>query len=139
MRQLLQEKQERIQKQKEEDSKRVEQYQKQLKEVTLKTFKDRPDAVSSIRCVHSEATVVAIEWDAPESNNSPITQYHVYLSQTKLLEVSTLKFNDDKQEVKSKDHIFEKIASISSNDLYYNIENLVKDSIYYVRITAEND
>jgi len=51
-----------------------------LKQTNLKTFKDKPDAIKELRCVHTEADVLAFEWDEPSSNNSKITKFHIYLS-----------------------------------------------------------
>lgn len=48
--------------------------------MNLKGFKDKPDAIKEIRCVHTDADVVVIEWDAPADNNSKILRYHVYVS-----------------------------------------------------------
>lgn len=59
--------------------KRVE-YQKKLKQTTLQTFKDRPDEVKEIYVDYAEDTVVGISFEEPSSNNSPITQFHIYLS-----------------------------------------------------------
>lgn len=66
------EKRERIKKAKYEDFKRRENLLIQLKEFNLETFKDKPDAINSHRCVHVEGKMFVVEWDTPAFNNSPI-------------------------------------------------------------------
>jgi hypothetical protein len=78
------EKRDRIKKEKIDDFKRRDNFQKQLKEVKLDTFRDKPDAITSTRCVHVEGKLFVVEWDAPASNNSAILRYHVYLSNKKI-------------------------------------------------------
>ena len=56
--------------------------------------------------------------------------------------MSKLKFEEDQQAVRvsvAKDHIFEKIGTITEKDLYFVVDNLIKDSVYYVRVTAESE
>lgn len=55
----------RIKQQKRQEFEKQENFHKQLKENTLKTFKDKPDAITSVRCVHVEGSMFVVEWDAP--------------------------------------------------------------------------
>ena len=89
-------KRERIKQAKIEDFKRRDNFQKQLKEVKLDTFKDRPDAITTIRCVHVEGNMFVVEWDAPSSNNSPIICYNVYLS-AKKVKINHIQEEDEDQ------------------------------------------
>jgi len=52
--------------------------------VKLEDFKDKPDAITSTRCVHVEGKMFVVEWDTPASNSSAILRYHVYLSAKKI-------------------------------------------------------
>jgi hypothetical protein len=71
-------KREKLKQKKLEEYLKREEYERQVKETKLKDFKDRPEEVKIIRCVHAESYMVALEWDAPNDNHSPITKYHVY-------------------------------------------------------------
>jgi hypothetical protein len=65
--------------------------------VKLEKFEDRPDAITSIRCVYVEGCMFVIEWDAPSANNSPITQYKVYLS-SKQVKINHIQEEDSKDQ-----------------------------------------
>jgi len=65
-------KREKIKQKKVEEFKRRENFEKQLKETTLTTFKDKPEEVNTIRCIHVQGDFIVIEWDPPGDNNSPI-------------------------------------------------------------------
>ena len=74
------EQRERIRKEREENFKKRKQIEQQLAESSLKTFRDRPEEIKEIRCVHAQGDMLVIEWDAPGDNNCPIKGYTVYLS-----------------------------------------------------------
>lgn len=57
----------------EEDYKKQQEFNENLKKISLKTFRDRPEEVKSIRCVFSATSMLVLEWDAPGDNNCPIT------------------------------------------------------------------
>jgi hypothetical protein len=78
-------KRERIKQSKANEFKKLEEFQRAMREEKLGTFKDRPDAVTNIRCVHVEGRMFVVEWDAPDHNNSPIMRYNVYLSNKKVM------------------------------------------------------
>ena len=78
----------------------------------MKTFKDKPEKVNSLRCIHAEANMIVLEWDEPESNNSPIKMYHVYISKLTIPKVSEVKFlGEAERNLLVKDHSFDKIGS----------------------------
>ena len=81
------ERHERIKQEKIAEFRKRENYQRELKETTLKTFKDKPDLVSTVHCVHAEGSSLVIEWEAPGDNNSPISRYNIYMS-TKSLKIN---------------------------------------------------
>ena len=54
-------------------------YQKRIKEETLKTFIDVPEKIENITVTKSTEKGVKIKWNPPESNNSKITSYKIYL------------------------------------------------------------
>lgn len=86
------EKNKRIIEQLEADYKQKQEFERNLKNVTLQTFKDKPEEVRSLRCVYAEANMLALEWDPPGSNNCTISEYHVYMSKTKIPNVNSSKF-----------------------------------------------
>jgi hypothetical protein len=51
-----------------------------MKETTLKTFTDKPEEITTVRCVHAEGKFLVLQWDAPADNNSPLLRYNVYVS-----------------------------------------------------------
>lgn len=59
----------------------LKQYKEQLRTTTLKTFTDKPDEVSSIRCLTATDTSILVAWDMPCLNNSPIAGFRIYLNQ----------------------------------------------------------
>ena len=63
-----------------EEAEQVEIYANRLKTETLKSFKDVPDEIKSINILKVTNNLAQIEWPVPESNNSEITHYNLYLS-----------------------------------------------------------
>jgi hypothetical protein len=57
----------------EEDYKKQQEFNETLKKTSLKTFKDRPEEVKFIRCIHATTSMLTLEWNAPGDNNCPIT------------------------------------------------------------------
>ena len=108
-----------------------------MKETTLKTFKDRPDKVSKIWVSHVEGMAIHIEWEAPSDNNSPIRRYHVYLSNKKIRLHDIIPSGEKKSATQEQE--LRKIGVVEGKDqCYYHIQNLDKDTCYYVVVTAEN-
>ena len=70
----------RIKAQREQEFQKIDNYHKELRSTTLTTFKDRPDEINTVRCVHVESNMFVVEWDKPANNNSKIQGYNVYLS-----------------------------------------------------------
>jgi len=134
------EKRERIKKAKIEDFKRRDNFHKQLKEVKLETFRDRPDEVSSLRCVHVEGNLLVVEWDAPASNNSPIKGYNVYLSK-KTIKIGEINPNKNHQLEEKAVTDLVKVATkdIADNVRYHEFRDLDLGTCYYVVVTAVND
>ena len=131
------EKRERIKQAKIEDFKRRDNFQKQLKEVNLNTFKDRPDAITSIRCVHVEGNMFVVEWDTPSSNNSPIVCYNVYLSQ-KTVKINHISEGDDEDQTEVQKGDLKQVSTLeaSSNQRFFDFFGLEQSTCYYVVITA---
>ena len=135
-RQAYKDKQERIKKEKMEEFKKVEEYHKQLKETSLKSFKDRPDQVKEVWCNWAESTKLGIEWKAPASNNSPIKEYHVYVSDwTVQAGISVEDFKNPEALPDKKTYT----RAGSTTELEYTINGLKQSCGYRVFVTAEND
>ena len=130
-------KRERVRQEKKADFQRRENYQKQLKEETLKTFKDKPDEIRSLRCVHVEGKLLVVEWDAPSDNNSPILRYNVYLS-SKRIRINEI--GDHPSSTDREKHDLRKVAVIpvEKDQLFYEFLSLDLATCYYVVVTAEN-
>ena len=73
------------------EKEQLENYNKNLKNVTKKTFKDVPDEVKKIRVVAATCSSITLEWKAPKENNSKISSYSVYLSDSKQIQSSSFK------------------------------------------------
>lgn len=56
---------ERIKQERKDNFIKRDEYHKELREKTLKTFEDRPDQVKSLRCGLVRAREFVVEWDAP--------------------------------------------------------------------------
>lgn len=69
----------KIKKDREENAKKIKEYQDRLKKETLQTFKDVPDEINRIYLNRLGVTWCEISWDAPESNNSTISHYNIFL------------------------------------------------------------
>ncbi|CDW84777.1 regulator of chromosome condensation family protein [Stylonychia lemnae] len=138
--QAYREKQERIKKEKEQEFKKLEEYHKQLKQTSLKTFKDRPDAIKEIRCVHTDSDLVAFEWDEPADNNSRILRYHIYVSDFTISKDHVYQ-QDFSQEIQRKNQTFKKLDTIPNveNELFYTMTDLKPNTCYFVQVTAENE
>lgn len=83
--------------------------------------------------------MVVIEWDEPQSNNSPIIRYHVYVSEqtvsTKLnLNQAADATVSDGQAQNGKE--FKKLGA--TYDLFFEVKDLQPDTGYFFMITAEN-
>lgn len=122
--------QEKIKRKRKEEFKVRQEFERQLKSTTIETFKDRPEEVKTIWVSWTESNAIGIEWIAPSDNNSPISGYHIYISQKKM----TLKPTPDE----AIDHTFNKIGSSPPTDCFFNIKELSPNTIYYVLVTAEN-
>ena len=64
---------------KQHEADRIFEYESSLQQTTLKTFKDRPDEVKSLTLLKSKPTELQFRWEPPNSNNSNITGYRIYL------------------------------------------------------------
>jgi hypothetical protein len=134
------EKRDRIREERKQNFIRRDEFHKQLREKTLKTFEDKPDAVKSLRCTHVEGHMFIVEWDAPQDNNSPITRYNVYLSNKKV------KINQTQLDIGASiasgtyiKHELVKIGGIEDPSVRsFKVEGLELGTRYYLVITAEN-
>ena len=134
-------KQERIKKEKEEAAEKQKLFHNELKQTSLKTFKDRPEEVKSLRQVRVEANLIGLEWDAPGSNNSPITGYNVYISDFSFnSKLDTQNFGKKQQKEESLKKSF-RLAElgVNINDTYFEIKNLSLNTFYYVMVAALNE
>ncbi len=82
-----------------------------------------------------------IEWDAPSANNSPITQYKVYLS-SKQVKINHIQEEDSKDQTPEQQakHDLKQVATIeiSQNQRYHEFFDLEPSTCYYVVVTAVN-
>ena len=78
-----------------------DQYLNELKYMSLKSFRDKPDAIKQIRCVECHSDKMVIEWDAPNDNNCAITVYKVYLSDKVVSRDVTKDWSKDTDDIKS--------------------------------------
>src|SRR3569833_2787424 len=76
----------------EEEKQAREENEMKLKEESLKTFIDRPDEVKDVWVDYCDDHSIDIMWKEPECNNSPITRYHIYLSQLTIKRASQPSF-----------------------------------------------
>ena len=72
-----------------EAQKKKDAYTQELKEKTLQTFEDVPDEVSKIYVDSQHADQVSLSFEAPDCNNSAITEFRVYLSSRELTNIGT--------------------------------------------------
>jgi hypothetical protein len=77
--QIEKERQDRIKFEMAEQAESEQIYQKRIKEETLKTFIDVPERIETIIVTKCTENAVKIKWNPPESNNSKITSYKIYL------------------------------------------------------------
>ena len=117
---------------------KIAAFQQKLKETTKETFKDIPDEVSRIFVEQSLDTSVTISWEQPCDNNTPITQYKVYLG--------VLRSQDAKSQAKiAWDSV--QVVNKLSDDPYFEskvetrctVTGLFRDSCYYLKVTAVNE
>lgn len=113
-------------------------YQQKLIETTKETFVDKPDEVSRIFIDRSLDTSVDISWEQPCDNNTPITQYKVYLG--------VLKLQDAKTQAKIVWDLSKVVESISDEPYFEGkietrctVTGLQPDSCYYIKVTAVNE
>lgn len=131
-------KEERIEKEKEEIQKKKDDYERMLKELTLKDFTDRPDQIDTIECYRAKSDSFSVDWLAPKDNNSPITSYNVYLSTKTISCDRTQLFSQ--QEIKSKNHQFTLVHTIEDiSKRRFTFTGLDPDTCYFIRVTAVND
>ena len=141
------EKKERIKQQNQEDYQRREKYHEELKKTTLKSFKDRPDEVKSVRVIGCKRGQITIEWDKPNHNNCQITAYKIYLGQKTIQRGNyfTWMNNIDDKESSNSDISINSDTSSSYIEIdevtqtQYTFLGLESKIGYYVKVTAVND
>ena len=72
-----------------ETAKVVEDYDFKVKYQSLRTFKDVPDEIKEVTITKALNDTIEIKWNKPESNNSAITGYNIYLSDLVVFNIST--------------------------------------------------
>jgi hypothetical protein len=107
-----------------------------VKDLTIKTFKDKPDEVTTVQVVHVNAHEIGVVWDTPNDNNSPILRYNVYLS-TKRVRVNDI--NIEQQALIHREEELRKVKVLeASEERYFCFQNLDPGCCYYVVVTAVN-
>lgn len=72
-----------------ETARLVEDYDFKVKYQSLKTFQDVPDEIKEVTIVRALNDTIEIRWNKPETNNSAITGYSIYLSDRVVSNIST--------------------------------------------------
>lgn len=109
----------------------MEEIDFQVKHQSLKTFKDVPDEIRDVSITESYNDRIVITWSPPDSNNSEIIEYMIYLSDSTISNIGSTELK-----ITNKKHEF-KIMGVSKTN-QFTLSNLQGNSAYYVLITAMN-
>lgn len=83
-----------------------------------------------------------LSWDAPDDNNSKITEYTIYKSDKIIYDIGTPDLSIQKDDENTYAHNFTKVVTIKADDDkggFYKLEGLTPASAYYILITATNE
>ena len=109
----------------------MEAYEKEISKATLKTFKDKPDEVSIYTLQAVSSNSFKVSWVVPESNNCPITEFKVFLSEKVLRHLGSVEYEPSQDK-----HKFRQIGTTTLNE--FEFCELDANCAYYVTVTAIN-
>ena len=107
----------------------------------MKTFNDVPDEIKQVFVVKSWEDFIELSWDAPDCNNSEITEYTIYKSDKTIFDIGTVDMSIQKEDENSYNHSCTKVATVKPEDKkggFFKLEELQPSCAYYVLVTATN-
>lgn len=60
----------------------MQEFQEDFQKENLKSFQDRPDEIKDVQVEYTTDTEILISWECPDSNNSEIKSFKIYISES---------------------------------------------------------